>query len=310
MLKLFEQGRSLDDIFNSDWFRGLTASRRDLGLSRELAFGLCRWHHLLLPMLKRRLQKPLRARDRDIEIILLMGLYQLLVMKTGAHAAVNETVKLAKAQKKKWASGLVNAVLRNVIREGTDCDDGLLQQAYPEWMISRVETDWGDQASELLLQGNQRPPMTLRVDGDVEEMLARLADEGVGAARHAQVETAIVLDSPCDVVQLPGFETGRLSVQDASAQLAASLLECKPGERVLDACAAPGGTTIHLLQRYPGIEVDALDNSDSRLERLRQNLLRVGGKARVVVADAADPQLYGAVRARIPAANGNHGQSS
>jgi len=291
MLKLVEQGRSLDDIFNSDWFRGLTVSRRDLGLSRELAFGLCRWHHVLSPMLKQRLQKPIRARDRDIEIILLMGLYQLLVMKTEAHAAVNESVKLAHAQKKKWASGLVNAVLRTVIREAVVCNDELQARAYPDWMIARIESDWGEQAGEVLLQGNQRPPMTLRVDNercDVEEMIAKLAEQSIGASPHAQVETAIVLESPCDVAQLPGFEAGLLSVQDAAAQIAASLLVCDSGARVLDACAAPGGKTAHLLQRYPGIEVDALDSSDSRLERLRQNLQRVGHSARILVADAAD----------------------
>ncbi|MCP4767771.1 MAG: 16S rRNA (cytosine(967)-C(5))-methyltransferase RsmB [Gammaproteobacteria bacterium] len=295
MLKLVEQGRSLDDIFNSDWFRGLTASRRDLGLSRELAFGLCRWHHLLSPMLKGRLQKPIRARDRDIEIILLMGLYQLLVMKTEAHAAVNETVKLAHAQKKKWASGLVNAVLRNVIREAVVCDDKLQMRSYPDWMIARIEADWGEQAGEVLLRGNQRPPMTLRVDSercDVEEMVARLAEQGIGADRHGQVDTAIVLESPCDVAQLPGFEAGLLSVQDAAAQIAASLLVCDSGARVLDACAAPGGKTAHLLQRYPNIEVDALDSSESRLERVHQNLQRVGHSARILVADAADPDSW------------------
>jgi len=291
MLRLFEQGRSLDDIFNSNWFRSLTVSRRDLGLSRELAYGLCRWHHVLSPLLKQHLQKPIRARDRDIEIILLMGLYQLLVMKTEAHAAVNETVKLAKVQKKKWASGLVNAVLRTVIREQTVCDDKLQARAYPDWMITRIEADWGEQAGELLLQGNQRPPMTLRVDIErcgVEEMLARLAEQGIGASQHAQVETAIVLDSPCDVAQLPGFDAGLLSVQDAAAQNAAILLACDSGARVLDACAAPGGKTAHLLQRYPGIEVDALDSSESRLERLRQNLQRIDHNARILVADAAD----------------------
>jgi len=291
MLKLLDQGRSLDDIFNSDWFRSLTVSRRDLGLSRELAFGLCRWYHALSPMLRQRLQKPIRARDRDIEIILLLGLYQLLVMKTEAHAAVNETVKLTLAQKKKWARGLVNAVLRTVIRQKVVCDGEQQARSYPEWMMARIEADWGDQADEMLLQGNQRPPMTLRVHGDrsdVEEMVVTLAANGIGASRHTKVETAIVLESPCDVTQLPGFEAGRLSVQDASAQIAASLLVCDPGARVLDACAAPGGKTAHLLQRYPNIEVDALDSSESRLERLRENLHRIGHSARVLVADAAD----------------------
>ena len=102
MLQVVDQGRSLDSVFQSDWFQSLPAEKRDLALSREIVFGLCRWYPLLESLLAGRLQKPLRARDRDIEIVLLIGLYQLLIMGTEAHAAVNETVKLALVQKKKW----------------------------------------------------------------------------------------------------------------------------------------------------------------------------------------------------------------
>ena len=309
MLKLMEQGRSLDDVFNSDWFVSLTATRRDIGLCKELAYGLCRWHHALAALLAPRLRKPLRARDFDIEIILHMGLYQLLVMKTGAHAAVNETVKLTQLQKKKWASGLVNAVLRGFVRDGELDETGLQAGSYPRWMSQRIESDWGEDAGELLFNGNQRPPMTLRVDDsacDVEEMVARLAAQGLESSRHALVDSAVLLESPCDVKRLPGFESGELSVQDASAQIAAGLLACVPGTRVLDACAAPGGKTAHLLQRYPGIELDALDSSDSRLSRLRDNLQRIGREARVLVGDAGnsgswfDGRAYDCILADLP----------
>ena len=147
MLQVVEQGRSLDSVFQSDWFQSLPAEKRDLALSREIVFGLCRWYVLLESLLAGRLQKPLRARDRDIEIVLLIGLYQLLIMGTEAHAAVNETVKLALAQKKKWASGLVNAVLRGVLRDelglGVDAD----ARAYPHWMRAKLQLDWKQQAS-------------------------------------------------------------------------------------------------------------------------------------------------------------------
>ncbi len=309
MLKVVEQGRSLDDLFQSDWFKALPASPRDLALSREIAFGLCRWYYALSACLKQRLQKPLRARDRDVEIVLLIGLYQLLVMGTEAHAAVNETVKLTLLQNKKWASGLVNAVLRGIVRDELKLDASADTQAYPEWMRNKLQQDWGDKAVAIQSAGNQRPPMTLRaaaIDADNQQQIDELAELGIGASLHGQVDGAIVLSAACDVAELPGFEQGRFSVQDASAQLAAQLLQCEPGDRVLDACAAPGGKTVHLLQRYPGIELDALDSSASRLERVLQNLQRVGHTARILVGDAADPgewfsePRYDAILADVP----------
>ena len=295
MLQVVGRGRSLDDVFADSWYQSLTASRRDLALSRELVFGLCRWYYALSALLDRRLQKPLRERDRDIEIILLLGLYQLLVIKTGAHAAVNETVKLALAQKKSWARGLVNAVLRAVVRDQVSLDSNAQAQAYPDWVLARIHRDWGEQADQLLIEGNQRPPMTLRADtrqARIDDLINALGADGVDAREHEIVATAIELASPCDVTQLTGFEQGILSVQDAAAQIAASLLVCAPGARVLDACAAPGGKTAHLLQAYDDIELDALDSSETRLERVQQNLLRIDKSARILVGDAANPDSW------------------
>jgi len=246
------------------------------------------------------LQKPLRERDRDIEIILLLGLYQLLVIKTGAHAAVNETVKLALSRKKSWARGLVNAVLRAVARDEVSLDSNAQAQAYPDWVLARIHRDWGEHADQLLIEGNQRPPMTLRADirrARLDDLINTLGSDGVDAHKHEIVATAIELASPCDVTQLTGFEQGILSVQDASAQIAASLLACAPGARVLDACAAPGGKAAHLLQAYDDIELDALDSSETRLERVQQYLLRIDKSARILVGDAANPDSW---------FNGNH----
>jgi 16S rRNA (cytosine967-C5)-methyltransferase len=137
-------------------------------------------------------------------------------------------------------------------------------------------------------------------------MLARLDADGIEARRHARVETAIELTEPRDVTGLPGFSQGLLSVQDAAAQLAATLLPCEPGARVLDACAAPGGKTIHLLQSFDDLKLDALDNSDSRLERLRQNMERTGKTARILVGDASSPgdwfdgNAYDCILADVP----------
>ncbi len=293
--QVVERGRSLDDVFGSDWYQSLTAEKRDLALARELVFGFCRWYFSLSVLLTRRLQKPLRARDRDIEIILVLGLYQLLIMNTGAHAAVNETVKLALLQKKAWARGLINAVLRGVIRDQVELDSNAQALAYPDWILARIRRDWGDQAEQVLLQGNLRPPMCLRVDVDrisLDEMIETLRANGIEASKHPVVPSAIELVAPCDVNQLPGFEQGRLSVQDAAAQLAAEVLGCEAGARVLDACAAPGGKAAHLLQRYPDIDLDALDSNESRLQRLRENLHRIDKSAQILVGDAAIPEPW------------------
>jgi 16S rRNA (cytosine967-C5)-methyltransferase len=295
MLQVVDRGRSLDDIFASNWYQSLTASQRDLALSRELVYGLCRWYYALSVLLGTRLQKPLRERDRDIEIILLLGLYQLLVLNTEAHAAVNETVKLTLSQKKTWARGLVNAVLRTVVRNKVSLDNNAQAQAYPDWMLARIHRDWGEQADQVLIQGTQRPPMTLRADtrqAGLDDVINSLAAEGIEARKHAIVTTAIELASPCDVTQLTGFAQGILSVQDAAAQIASSLLVCEPGARVLDACAAPGGKTSHLLQAYDDIQLDALDSSEPRLERVRQNLERINKSAIILVGDAADPDSW------------------
>ena len=293
LLQVVDKGRSLDEIVNGGWFKSLAASPRDLGLARELSFGYCRWYFALARLLEGRLQKPLRERDRDIEIILLLGLYQLLVMKTEAHAAVNESVQLAVSQKKAWARGLINAVLRGVIRDRVEFDQQAGAEAYPEWMRTRMERDWGQQAQALMRGGNQRPPLTLRVDTrqiGIDEMIAMLAAAGIEAHRHARVECAIELTRPCEVTAMPGFSQGLLSVQDAAAQLAATLLPCKPGARVLDACAAPGGKAMHLLQACDDLDLEVLDSSEPRLERLRQNLARINRSARILVGDAGNPR--------------------
>lgn len=292
LLQLLQRGRSLDDILGSDWYSALAVEKRDLALSRELVSGLCRWHAVLQPLLMERMQKAPRSRDLDIEIILLLGLYQILVMKTDAHAAVNETVKLAQMQKKGWARGLINGLLRQLIRDAVELDASVLSRAYPGWMIDRINRDWGDQAEAVLLAGNMRAPMSLRLDTrqlDRDACIASLAAAQIEATAHASVDSAILLQTPCDVTRLPGFETGLLSVQDSSAQIAASLLRCDPGMRLLDACAAPGGKSAHLLQLVDELELDALDLSATRLQRVEQNLGRINRQARLLVGDVARP---------------------
>ena len=294
MLQLCQQGRSLDDSFAESRVRDFSLEPRDLAMSRELAYGLCRWFPALSRLLSERLEKPLRAKDRDVELTLLLGLYQLLFMRVPAHAAVNESVRLVKRRRKHWAAGLINAVLRGVIREQIDLSDKSIE-SYPEWMRQQLQRDWDSSASSIMTAGNQRAPMTLRVDvgrHSREDVLQQMTGRNIEAVAHPVVETAINLESPCNVDQLPGFAEGRLSVQDAAAQLAAPLLDCQPGMRVLDACAAPGGKTAHLLQATDGLTLDALDIDSERLELVAQNLRRIDRDARLVTGDAEAPDSW------------------
>lgn len=293
LLQVVEQGKPLDAVTDSEWYRTLPLQSRDLAFARELANGVCRWFFLLQHIANQYLKKPMRARDRDVELILLLGLYQLLGIQTGQHAAVNETVQLTVKRKKAWARGVINAVLRNVIRgvEQLENYDPLL--SYPSWMQRQIAEDWGDNAASVLVAGNQRAPMILRFDNSrltAEQALGRLREAGIPAVQHELVASALVLEQAVAIDQIPGFSEGWFSVQDAAAQLAAPLLDVQPGMRVLDLCAAPGGKSLHLAQLIPDIKLSLLDVSASRLQRVTQNLQRAGVAAEVITGDAAQPE--------------------
>jgi 16S rRNA (cytosine967-C5)-methyltransferase len=214
-----------------------------------------------------------------------------------SHAAVAETVGAARRLHKAWAAALVNATLRGFLREREQLlaaldTDPVSALAHPAWLLDELRAAWPQQWQAIAAANNVRPPMTLRVNprhGDAAAWRTRLTTAGHPAATVAAAPSALQLDAPCDVKILPGFATGALSVQDAAAQLAAPLLAVRPGQRVLDACAAPGGKTCHLLESQPALaELVALDRSAERLERVRENLVRLGGTARLVAADAAE----------------------
>jgi len=292
VLLVVQRGRSLDDALQVVLSGLNKVDERDISLCRALAYGICRWYFGLQTVVDGYLRKPFKKKDKDIEIILLLGLYQIAMMKIDHHAAVNETVKLTQWQNKGWAKGLVNAVLRSLIRDELSLDAGFDEVSYPEWVRQKISQDWPQQAAAILTAGNQRAPMTLRLDLAQQlapEYLEELHQIGNTATAHHLVESALVLDKPCDVTTLPGFEAGRVSVQDAATQLAASLLDCHPGMRVLDACAAPGGKSAHLLQAAPGIKLLSLDQDKTRLKMVEENLQRIGQSAQLVCGDAASP---------------------
>lgn len=295
-------GRSLDAVLAS---AAVDADERDRALAAELSFGVCRWYRRLDALIGALLQKPLKARDRDLHLLLLVGAYQLLYSRIPAHAAISTTVEGSRQLGKHWASKLVNGVLRRLQREHEALEQQVdrspaLRFAQPDWLFQALHQTWPDQSMQILEALQQRPPMVLRVDRrrvDVSAYLARLAEAGIGGKAHGQVAGAIVLDQPVAVERLPGFTEGMVSVQDAGAQLAAQWLDLQPGQRVLDACAAPGGKTLAMLQQVDGLRVTALDIDRQRLQRVAENLARGGVEAELVAADAAQPAdtTWGAV---------------
>lgn len=269
-------------------------------LVRDLCYGSLRWHEPLSALLNELLTKQLKKKDKDVECLIRVGLYQIIYQKTPDHAAVGETVSALKGLKKPWAKKLVNAVLRNYLR-GQEKLQKIIQSqypakfAFPQWLLDEVKKAWPENWQDILNASNQRAPMTLRVNlthQSRDEYLEKLQALDVEATKLEGVKTAICLAKPCNVFDLPGFEQGDVSVQDGAAQLASILLDCKDGMRVLDACAAPGGKTGHILESAKDLDVIAVDNSETRLMRVTQNLQRLKLDAKVVVSDVLETENY------------------
>ncbi|MEE9309662.1 MAG: 16S rRNA (cytosine(967)-C(5))-methyltransferase RsmB [Cocleimonas sp.] len=269
-------------------------------LVRDLCYGSLRWHEPLSALLNELLTKQIKKKDKDVECLIRVGLYQIIYQKTPDHAAVGETVSALKGLKKPWAKNLVNAVLRNYLRGQEKLQRIISEQepakyAFPQWLIDEIRTAWPDNWENILHESNQRAPMTLRVNPNKQspdEYLKKLQAAYIEAQPLTDVETAISLSKPCNVYDLPGFEEGEVSVQDGAAQLASILLDCKDGMTVLDACAAPGGKTGHILESAKNLEVIAVDSSEVRLERVTQNLERLKLKATVIASDVLDTENY------------------
>ena len=273
---------------------------RDRGFCQQLCYGVIRWQPRLTLIADKLLKKPLKHKDTDIHALLLIGLYQLSELKTPPHAAISETVNAAKQLGKQWAGGLLNACLRNYQRQQNEIDaaietDKQAIYAHPQWLLERYQLDWPEQWQQICDANNQQPPMMLRVNrqqNDRDRYLQLLADEGIEARAMDAGNEAVLLTSPCDVHKLPCFFEGMASVQDGAAQLVAGLLDIQPGQRILDACAAPGGKTGNILEQAPGNQVIALDISDKRLESIAENLSRLNLSASLAAADAADTGLW------------------
>lgn len=291
LVQTLEQGRSLAETLPRTLAQ---LAPGDRALCQDLCYGVLRWHSRLLALADTLLQR--RPREDDLLALLLVGLYQLEYQSTAPHAAVSQTVEAARELGRGWATGLVNGVLRRFSRERERLAEVVDRDparclAHPPWLLERLQADWPEHWRQIAQQNNLRPPMTLRVNRrrwDPAAAREALAAAGLEAQPVPGVAEALVLARPRPVDELPGFAEGRVSVQDAAAQLAAALLDPQPEERVLDACAAPGGKTGHLLERAD-IDLLALDREPARLERVAENLQRLGLAAELRAGDAGSP---------------------
>lgn len=261
---------------------------------QDLSYGTLRFYGQLRALLGLLLHKPML--DQRIYYVLLVALYQLQYSKAAQHAVVDHAVRSAQLLNVK-VSGLANAVLRNFLRNR----EALLEQAaqgdegrysHPQWWIDELRAQYGERSAAILEAGNRHPPMTLRVNrrhGTAADYLAQLNQNNL-PARLIEPD-ALLLDRPVPVDRLPGFFDGLASVQDAGAQHAARLLDAQDGMRVLDACAAPGGKTAHILE-CARVDMVAVDKDEKRLQRVAENLQRLGLSAQLLAGDAAHPDQW------------------
>jgi 16S rRNA (cytosine967-C5)-methyltransferase len=288
-------GRNLNAALAALWPRHPQLTSQQRAAITDLSYGTLRFGLRLEVVLVQLLKKPLH--DEALRWLLLVALFQLLHTRAAPYAIVDHAVRGAARLGEPQAAGLINAVLRNFLRRreallAKAAHTEVGRYAYPQWWIDKLRAQYPQHFAAALEAGNLHPPFTLRVNRrrmarDV--YLALLAQHAIAAS--AIGADAVTLAHALPVARLPGFAAGLVSVQDAAAQLAAPMLDAQPGMRVLDACAAPGGKTTHLLE-IADLELTALDNDAARLERVRQNLDRLQLGARLLVADANDAHAW------------------
>jgi 16S rRNA (cytosine967-C5)-methyltransferase len=274
---------------------------REVAFARHLAYGVLRWLGALEWLATQLMKRPLKRRDRDIHRLILLGLFQLWKDESGEHAAINETAECARRLAKPWAVGLINAVLRRFQREKSQWLEKLALKperfAHPAWLTERIRTDWPEDWESILTANNRRAGLWLRVNrtrSSVDAVGRAMRESGFEPGFHPYAPDAVQVVPPAPVDRLPGFDDGWWSVQDPATQLVVEWLSMEAGQRVLDACAAPGGKTCHILESVPDARVWAVDRSEARLQRLNENALRLGlmdtGRLTVKVGDGLFPE--------------------
>lgn len=288
--KVIVDKQSLANFFHSE--NDIEAQNQRL--LKELVYGVIRWYFRLDWIAAHLLNKPLRTKDQDVYTLILLGLYQLIFMRIPPHAAVFETVQLAKSIKKIWAKSLINAVLQKFLRIKDDLPfetttNPVANYSHPEWLIDELRGVWPNLWEEILTANNTKAPIWLRVNAQkisTNEYQKLLNGVSINSKLVTDLPSAILLQEAARVEDLPLFADGYVSIQDGAAQLAAELLYLEPNLTVLDACAAPGGKTCHILEKQPFLrKVVAVEKDSQRVSKIHDNLTRLGLKAEVVSSE-------------------------
>lgn len=288
LLQVADQRRSLNDVLPPALADTEPSQQAFL---QQLVYGSVRYYFALDEISQHLLEKPIKEKERLVHMILLVGIYQLWRLDIAEHAAVNETVQAAVEGKKQWSTGLLNATLRRFQREKSQLTTSLKRGlSFPGWLNKRLHAAYPDQWQAICEASNIQGPMTIRVNRrkvSRDAWIEKAEQEGLALHCTPISAVGITLAEPTSVFSLPGFTEGEVSVQDEAAQLCGQILPVQSGMRVLDACAAPGGKTGHLLEQAD-VELIALDVDEKRLQRVKENLTRIGLEATMVAADAGD----------------------
>jgi len=289
-------GRSLDAALLDAEDRVLTEDR---ALLRMLCYGALRQHWLLQFWIDKLLDRPLKKRDSIINALLAVGLYQISDTRIPDHAVVSATVEAARLLKRPKHASLINAILRKFLRDRLFEQQPSNEEArhnHPQWLLDALAADWPDDWRSIVSANNGRAPMWLRVNaryGSAGDYKERLEAQGIEGELLAAAPQAVRLAEPRPVATLPGFAEGQVSVQDAAAQLGAAWLLERLDGRVLDACAAPGGKSAHLLELAgAGMALTCIDIDELRLASVAENLDRLGLDATLIAADASNTEEW------------------
>ncbi len=295
--KVIYQGQQLNRTLNPALEAWSALDRRFI---TEIVSGVVRWYWLLDAYARAVMHKSLRKRDHDVYCLLLAGFYQLEFMRVPTYASVSETVDAVSSLGKSWARGLINAVLKKHLksRQNYELDQFKESSRYSHstWMINVIRQEWPEHWKAILQANNAKPDMVLRVNLNqitVRTMLQMLEEVNIQAQADPSCESSIRLLQRVSVKKIPGFDRGWVSVQGISSQWVAPTLEIMPGQRILDACAAPGGKTLHILELCSELdELIAIDIDPSRCDAIKQNIERANQKATIICTDATKPHRW------------------
>jgi 16S rRNA (cytosine967-C5)-methyltransferase len=295
LVEVVLEGRSLTHALDPEILGALPP--KDRTFVQAVCYGVLRFYWRLNAILSLLTRKPIK--DERIRMLTLVGLYQIAYMRVAEHAAVSETVSATLNDA--WAKPLINAILRNFQRNRVDLEAKVnaspsQSSAHPQWLYDKIRRDWPQHVTGILEANNSHPPMTLRVNRQVmtrEAWLQNISQSALTGIPVDHVPCAVTLGHAVPTEMIPGFNEGHISVQDAAAQLAPTLMDLKAGQRILDLCAAPGGKTCHILETCTDLaEIIAVDIDESRMNRVRANLDRLQLQATLVTGDALDPSSW------------------